>query len=125
MKFGTANLSEKLLNLIHYHPKFYNISVLQFEPRFISLFILNVLLTVHRNISVLQDQQDELLAFSLLLLIASICFEHLFAHHQEVLYIQQFVYFVRIMLAACYTQNIPIVVYTVPPDDEQISARNM
>jgi hypothetical protein len=33
-------------------------------------------------------------AFSLLRLIASTCFEHLLAHHQEVLYVQQLVYFV-------------------------------
>jgi hypothetical protein len=47
-----------------------------------------------------------LFAFSLLWLIASTCFKHSFAHHQEALYV-------------------PIVVYTVPPDDEQIGARNM
>jgi hypothetical protein len=35
----------------------------------------NVLLTVHRNISVQQDQQDVLFAFSLLQLISSTCFE--------------------------------------------------
>jgi hypothetical protein len=35
-------------------------------------------------------------------LIASTCFEHLFAHHQEVLYIQQLVYFVRIMSVGSY-----------------------
>jgi hypothetical protein len=49
-----------------------------------------------------QHQQDALFAFSLLRLIASTCFQHLFAHHQEVLYIQQLVYFVHIMLAGCW-----------------------
>jgi hypothetical protein len=34
-----------------------------------------------------------LFAFSLLRLTASICFEHLFAYHQEALYIQQLAYF--------------------------------
>jgi hypothetical protein len=29
-------------------------------------------------------------------------FQALFAHHQEALYIQRLVYFVRIMLAGCY-----------------------
>jgi hypothetical protein len=63
---------------------------------------------------------DALFAFSLLRLIASTCFEHLFAHHQEALYVQQLVCFVRIMPAGCWqgwggaTTNC----------DEQISARN-
>jgi hypothetical protein len=57
----------------------------------------NVLLTTHHNISVQQDQQDTLFAFSLLRLIASTCFEYLFAHHQEALCTQQLVYFVSIM----------------------------
>jgi hypothetical protein len=35
-------------------------------------------------------------------LTASTNFEHLFAHHQEALHIQKFVYFVRIMSADCY-----------------------
>jgi hypothetical protein len=38
----------------------------------------------------------------------------LFAHHQEAMHLQHLVYFVRI------TVYIPIVVYAVPPDDEQI-----
>jgi hypothetical protein len=33
---------------------------------------------------------------------ASTCFEHLVAHHQEALLIQQLVYFVRIISAGCY-----------------------
>jgi hypothetical protein len=53
------------------------------------------------NKTVQQDQQDALFASSLLRLIASICFEHLFAHHQEAPYIQQLVYFVGITLAGC------------------------
>jgi hypothetical protein len=44
--------------------------------------------------------------FSLLLLIASTCFQHLFAD---------------IIL----TKNIPIVVHTVTPDDGQVSAQNV
>jgi hypothetical protein len=71
---------------------------------------------MHHNISIQYDQQDTLFAFSLLCLTASTCFEHLFVHYQEVMCIQQLVYFVCI---------ITIVVYTVPPDDEQVSARNM
>jgi hypothetical protein len=47
--------------------------------------------------SVQQDQQDALFAFSLLQLIACTCFEHLFTHHQEVLYIQQLVYCVCVL----------------------------
>jgi hypothetical protein len=39
--------------------------------------------------------------FSLLRLIDSTGFKRLFAHHQEVLYIQQLVHFLRIMSAAC------------------------
>jgi hypothetical protein len=85
----------------------------------------------HRNISVQYDQQYALFACSLLRLAATTCFQHLFAHHQETLYVKQLVYFVRIMSAGCEHcwsgthKNIPIAVYTVPPDDEQISARNM
>jgi hypothetical protein len=55
--------------------------------------------------SVQKDQQDALFASSLLRLIASTYFEHLFAHHLEALYIQHFV-------------------YTVPPGDYQINAQN-
>jgi hypothetical protein len=83
---------------------------------------------VHHNISVQQDQQDALFAFSLLLLIASTCFRHLVAHHQEVLYIQLVhLCFTPTPLAATWhnTQNLTIAVYTVTPDDEQVSARNM
>jgi hypothetical protein len=59
-------------------------------------------------------------------------FQALFAHHQEALRIQQVVYFVHIMLAGCYqgwsgtcelVSPVPlqtIVVYAVPPDDDQI-----
>jgi hypothetical protein len=59
-------------------------------------------------------------------------FRALFAHHQEALHLKQLVYFVRIMSAgfgvtnpgSCqptkYAQSIPIFVYVVPPDDEQI-----
>jgi hypothetical protein len=43
---------------------------------------LNVLLTVHHNISVQQDQQYALYAFSLLHLISPTFFQTLFAHHQ-------------------------------------------
>jgi hypothetical protein len=57
------------------------------------------------DISVQQHHQDALFAVSLLWLIASMCFKHLFAHHQEAPYKQ--------------------LVYTVPPGDEQISTRNM
>jgi hypothetical protein len=57
------------------------------------------MLTVHRNLSVQQDQQDALFAFSLLQLIAYTYFDHLFenlfGHHQEALYIPQLVRFVR------------------------------
>jgi hypothetical protein len=49
--------------------------------------------------SVQQDQQVALFAVSLLRSIACTCFEHLFALHQEALYIQQLVYFVCIMSA--------------------------
>jgi hypothetical protein len=62
---------------------------------------LNVLLTVNLNTSVQQDQQDAQFAVSSLQLIACTCFEHLFANHQEVLYIQQLIYFVCIMSAGC------------------------
>ena len=62
---------------------------------------LNVLLTVHCNVSIQQDQQDVMFAFSLLQSIACTCFEHLFAHHQEVLCTQQLVYFVCIVLGGC------------------------
>jgi hypothetical protein len=48
-------------------------------------------------------------------------FKALFAHHQEALHIQQLVHFVRVMSAGHYAQNIPIVVYAVAPDDEQIA----
>jgi hypothetical protein len=63
----------------------------------------NVLLTVHHNMSVQEDQQDALFTNSLLRLIASKCFEHLVAHHQEALYefIQQLVYFVCVVSAGC------------------------
>jgi hypothetical protein len=64
-----------------------------------------------------------------------------FSHHQEILYVQQLVYFVWILcrlaasrvalggpLQPClqtadivHTPNIQIVVYKVPPDNEQIS----
>jgi hypothetical protein len=47
----------------------------------------NVLLTVHRNTSVQQDQQVALFAFSSLRLITCTCFEHLVVHYQEELYI--------------------------------------
>jgi hypothetical protein len=40
-------------------------------------------------VSVKQDQYDGLFALHLLRLIASTCYEHLFAHHHEVLYVQQ------------------------------------
>jgi hypothetical protein len=43
-------------------------------------------------------------------------FQALFAYRQEAPHIKQLVYFVRIMSAGCY----PIVVYAVPPDDEQV-----
>jgi hypothetical protein len=46
--------------------------------------------------------------FKGLRLIASTCFKHLFAHHQEAIYIQQLIY-----------------ISTIPPDDEQINAQNM
>jgi hypothetical protein len=46
------------------------------------------MLTMHRNMSVQQDQQAALFVFTLLWLIACTCFEDLFAHNQEVLYIQ-------------------------------------
>jgi uncharacterized membrane protein len=49
---------------------------------------------LHFQLSVQQDEQDALFAFSLLRLIASACFEPLFAHNQGVLYVQQLVYFV-------------------------------
>jgi hypothetical protein len=37
------------------------------------------------------------------------------------------IFFVRVMSAGCsqHKKNIPTLVSTVPPDDEQISARNM
>jgi hypothetical protein len=57
-------------------------------------------------------------------LIACTRFEHFFAHHQEVLHVQQLVYRVCIVLAATYTIN-TVAVHTAPPDDEQRSARNM
>jgi hypothetical protein len=68
-----------------------------------TVFVHPVLCSVdlHRNISVQQDQQEALFTFSLLRLIASTCFQHLFAHHQEALYVQQLVCFVRIMLDGC------------------------
>jgi hypothetical protein len=65
------------------------------------------MLTLHRNTSVQQDQQDALIVFCLLRLTASTCFKHLFAHHQEALYIQQLVYFVHIMSADCYQGSTP------------------
>jgi hypothetical protein len=75
---------------------------------------------MHQNISV-YNKQDALFAFSLLQLTAFTCFEHLFAHHQEVLYIQRSVYlcvyYVSWLLAGF--------VHTVPPHDEQISGRYM
>jgi ferredoxin-like protein FixX len=100
---------------------------------------LKVLLAVHRNIAVQQEQQDALIIFSLLRLIVFTCFQRLFAHHQEALYIQQLVCFVCVLcrLAASRggmefhshppirTQNIPLVLYTAPPDDELINARNV
>jgi hypothetical protein len=48
-------------------------------------------------------------------------FPALFAHHQEVLYVQQLVYFVYCVgwLLAGLEWN------SVPPDDDQISAENM
>jgi hypothetical protein len=50
-----------------------------------------------------------LFAFSLLWLIASTCLEHIFAHHQEAIYIKQLVYFVYILSAGTqptkYVQN--------------------
>jgi hypothetical protein len=45
------------------------------------------------NVSVKQDQQDALFAVSLLQIIPATCFEHLFARRQEVMNIQQLVYF--------------------------------
>jgi hypothetical protein len=63
-------------------------------------FLLTVLLTVNRNIYQYNTTNNALFAFSLLRLIASTCFEDLFAHHQEALYIQ-LVYFVRIISAGC------------------------
>jgi hypothetical protein len=47
-------------------------------------------------------------------------FHALLAHLQEALHKQQLVYRVRIMLAGCYTRNIPIVVYAALPEDEQV-----
>jgi hypothetical protein len=62
-------------------------------------------------------------------------FQTLFAHLQEALFIQKLVYFVRIYvgwllpglewnstpnLVAASRQNIPTVLYAVPPEDEQI-----
>jgi hypothetical protein len=86
---------------------------------------------VQHNVSA---QQDALCAFSLLQLIAATCFEHLFTHHQEVLYTQQLVYFVLAGLEwnwllhsnsassqlTKYAQKIiPTAVCTAPPDDQQ------
>jgi hypothetical protein len=50
---------------------------------------------------------------------ACIYFEHLFAHHQEVLYVQQLVYFLRIMSAGWLPSDI------IPLDDEQIGGGNI
>jgi hypothetical protein len=44
------------------------------------------------RILVQQDQQDALLIFSLFQLKAYTGFQHIYAHHQEVLYVQQLVY---------------------------------
>jgi hypothetical protein len=62
---------------------------------------LNVLLTVHRNTSVYQDQQDALFVFSLLWIKNSYMFRALFAHHQEAVH-KQSLYCVRIILAGYY-----------------------
>jgi hypothetical protein len=64
---------------------------------------LNVLLTVHHNISVQQSQQDALFVFSFL------------EFHSNPASSQP----------TQHTQNIPTAVYTAPPDDEQTSAQNM
>jgi hypothetical protein len=80
-----------------------------------SMWRLNVTLAMHHTVSVQQDKQDALFTFSLLRFMASTCFEHLLAHHEDTLYIQQLVYFVCIIT----------IVYTVLPDDEQISAQTM
>jgi hypothetical protein len=47
-------------------------------------------------------QEDALFVFSLLRINSLYMFRALFAHHQEALYIQQLVYFVRIMSAGNY-----------------------
>jgi hypothetical protein len=52
-------------------------------------FVLNVLLTVHHNISVQQDQQDTLFVFSFLQINRPYMFRALFANHQETLHMQQ------------------------------------
>jgi hypothetical protein len=67
--------------------------MLRYVPR-LSLYVVD-------KATQLVEQQDALFSFSLLQLITSTCFKHLFAHHREELYIQQFVYFVRIMSAGC------------------------
>jgi hypothetical protein len=43
--------------------------------------------------ALLWNEQDALFIFSLFRLRASTCFEHIFAHNQKVLYVQQLVYF--------------------------------
>jgi hypothetical protein len=53
----------------------------------------NVVLTVHCTVSVQLDQPVALFTFSLFWSIASVRFKHFFAHHQEVLYVQQLLYF--------------------------------
>jgi hypothetical protein len=59
----------------------------------------NGLLTVRRNVSLYQNQQDALFTLSSFQLITPTYFEHLLARPQEALYTQQLVYFVGIMSA--------------------------
>jgi hypothetical protein len=52
-------------------------------------------------------------------------FRALLAHLQEVLHKQKLVYCVRFMSDSCYqgwsgTSSIPVVLYAVPPEDEQV-----
>jgi hypothetical protein len=49
---------------------------------------LNVLLTVHRKISVLLEQQHALFVFSLLRINSLCMFQALLAQHQEVMHVQ-------------------------------------
>jgi hypothetical protein len=48
-------------------------------------------------------------------------FRALLAHYQKVLHIRKLVYFVPIISTGDIIRtNIPIVVYAMPPDDEQV-----